>query len=351
MMQKTVSGLLVLGIGLMGLAWNGGAQDIALAMSPDKGHELTITAKRIAMHSPAQPDAAAKLGALEFVTALELTSKDKDFGGLSSIEIKEDGSAFLALTDRGHWLWAQLDLEQGRPVSVAAARMAQMLNADGKPLKAGWRDSESLTLADGRALVGLESNDRILAFDLVGGKNAELFSNPAPLFAAHGKDMDVPAEMLKHPRNGGLEAMVHMASGDLLAFSEHGRTSGGLLKLWLYKDGVAQSLFFDAPGDFVPTDAAQMPDGDILVLMRRFTPLTGVAALLVRFSAEDIVPGATLVGEELARLVPPLTVDNMEGLAVRKNPEGGDLVYMISDDNFSPLQRTILLVYALKEQP
>ena len=55
-----------------------------------------------------------------------------------------------------------------------------------------------------------------------------------------------------------------------------------------------------------------------------------------------------LIGDqELAQLVPPLSVDNFEGLAVHPDPAGGWLIYLLSDDNFNPLQRTLLLQFHL----
>jgi hypothetical protein len=52
----------------------------------------------------------------------------------------------------------------------------------------------------------------------------------------------------------------------------------------------------------------------------------------------------------LARLAPPLSVDNMEAMAVREEA-GGRSVYLGSDDNFMPFQRTLLLKFGLKEGP
>ena len=73
------------------------------------------------------------------------------------------------------------------------------------------------------------------------------------------------------------------------------------------------------------------------------------AARLARIAGGAIVPGAVLEGVEIARLSLPLTVDNFEGLAVRRDAAGGLLVYLVSDDNFNPLQRTLLLMFRLAE--
>jgi hypothetical protein len=59
-----------------------------------------------------------------------------------------------------------------------------------------------------------------------------------------------------------------------------------------------------------------------------------------------IAPGAVLVGQEIARLAPPLSLDNMEGLAITEEA-GQTMVWLISDDNFSPLERTLLMKFAL----
>ncbi len=40
-------------------------------------------------------------------------------------------------------------------------------------------------------------------------------------------------------------------------------------------------------------------------------------------------------------------IDNMEGLAVHRTDAGDIILTLISDDNFSPLQRTLLLQFRL----
>jgi hypothetical protein len=59
----------------------------------------------------------------------------------------------------------------------------------------------------------------------------------------------------------------------------------------------------------------------------------------LRITAAD---GSTL--DEL-RFAPPLTTDNYEGIAALPRPDGSVRFYLISDDNFSRLQRTLLLAF------
>ena len=43
-------------------------------------------------------------------------------------------------------------------------------------------------------------------------------------------------------------------------------------------------------------------------------------------------------------------IDNMEGLSVHRTPDNELVLTLVSDDNFSFLQRTILLQFTLLEQ-
>ena len=50
---------------------------------------------------------------------------------------------------------------------------------------------------------------------------------------------------------------------------------------------------------------------------------------------------------ELAQITPPISIDNFEGLAVFPEEKGGAIIYILSDDNFSPFQRTLLQQFRL----
>ena len=43
-------------------------------------------------------------------------------------------------------------------------------------------------------------------------------------------------------------------------------------------------------------------------------------------------------------------IDNMEGLALRRGQNGETLLYMLSDNNYSGRQRTLLLMFELRER-
>jgi hypothetical protein len=123
---------------------------------------------------------------------------------------------------------------------------------------------------------------------------------------------------------------------------------GGRAVGWVSDADGWSPLTYALSDGFVVTDLATLPSGDVLVLERRYALRIGVAARVRRIAKGAIAPGAELAGELLAELRPPLTVDNMEGLAARREAATGKtLIYMISDDNYSITQRTLLLMFEL----
>jgi hypothetical protein len=57
---------------------------------------------------------------------------------------------------------------------------------------------------------------------------------------------------------------------------------------------------------------------------------------------ERFVPARSVV---LAQMNVLVTVDNFEGVAARQMPDGRVRLYVVSDDNFSGKQRTLLMIY------
>ena len=86
----------------------------------------------------------------------------------------------------------------------------------------------------------------------------------------------------------------------------------------------------------------------MLVLSRHFSVMGGARARLERVPAAAIEGGATLQGTLVARFQHPLTVDNFEGVAAVQGEDGATLVYILSDDNFNFLQRTLLLLFRVR---
>ena len=60
-------------------------------------------------------------------------------------------------------------------------------------------------------------------------------------------------------------------------------------------------------------------------------------------------PGAVVDGPSIFEADLANEVDNMEGIDAHVTAEGETVLTIVSDDNFSPIQRTLLLQFTLVE--
>ena len=97
------------------------------------------------------------------------------------------------------------------------------------------------------------------------------------------------------------------------------------------------------------TDAALMPGGDVLLLERRFGWDSGLGARMRRVALDDIKPRALVDGSVLFEADLGYEIDNMEGLGVHRDAAGQIVLTLVSDDNFSAVQRTLLLQFIMAE--
>ncbi len=279
------------------------------------------------------------VGRLAFMRGFELVSNDERFGGLSGLEISADGRRLRAVSDRGHWIAASLAYDStGHLVGAGSWRAMVMLTPAGTPVRRYQRDAEGLARISRNAfLVSFEGRHRIwrypAAFDLP----------PVPVAS--------PPALKGAPVNGGLEAITVLSDGSVLGVTERHANEDGSLKGWLLENGTAHEIAYVPADGFSPTDLAAMPDGDVLLLERSFN-LLGMRARIVRLAKARLREarrrtGAKVRGEILAVLEHPLSVDNFEGLALRRDRAGRTLLYLVSDDNFIGLQRTLLLQFRL----
>ncbi|MSP81914.1 MAG: esterase-like activity of phytase family protein [Alphaproteobacteria bacterium] len=279
--------------------------------------------------------AARTVGSLTFLAGFQLDGIAPGFGGLSSLAIEPDGGSLIAVGDRGIWVEIALQHDaDGRLTGLGRASLHRLLGADGAPLSTADRDAEGLTrLADGGYAVSFEHRHRIDLYP-------QGLGGPARLFVPQGA---LPRMLA----NEGLEAIAALPDGRLVALVEAATTTGLHAGYVIAPDGTLAGFPYQTQPDFKPTDLARLPDGDLLVLERSASLVFGFAARLVRVSFALFRPGSVLIGTELGVVRPPNNVDNFEGLAVRADAAGGTLVYILSDDNFNPLQRTLLLQFRL----
>ena len=286
----------------------------------------------------AQPFALPDLpGPLRPLGGLVLAPDMLGGGGFSGVHLAPDLTLTL-ISDRGHWAEARLLLDGLTPIGLQPIRHGPLRDEAGKPIPRGFAaDAEALARRpDGTWLVAFERRHRIRAYRRLDGPGAYVAAPPG-LEAA--------------PPNGGLESLAVLQDGRLFAIAEIFTPPDRpeLRHAWLGAPGRWTPLYWQPAPGFHPTDAAILPDGSALVLERRFSLLGGFSARLV-MTAHDALrsarEGAVLRGETILMLNDaPLPAENWEAVAVTRL---GDqtLVALISDDNESVLQRSLLLLFA-----
>lgn len=289
----------------------------------------------------ARDPARVAVGRLRYMGGLALRSSDPRFGGLSGLRVREDGWA-LSVSDKGHWVAFRLVEEDGRLARIDSAHVAPLLDTLGQPLAADSDDAEALEWdTDGTAVVSFEGEHRLQVYRGVdparrGGLTmAALSVRPTP-------------QTSNWPANGGGEAYAAINEDGDVVIGEAATLGPDLHEAIAQFDGEIIRFAYRTPQGFEPTDAADLGRGELLVLHRRYSKESGVAASLALLDPAQLGdnPRKPIEGREIARLAPPLSIDNMEALAVRREGRR-TFVYLLSDDNFSKLQRTLLLKFEL----
>lgn len=304
---------------------------------------IEIKATPIESFQPREPS-RRQFGALEFRGGLELSAPHRQFGGLSAIRVAADGSHFIALTDKAHWLRGRIVYKGETPSGIANAEIAPILGPDGKTLGSrGWFDTEALAEDSGTLYVGLERVHRILRFDY--RKDGLL---------ARGQNVMVPPAMGKLPFNRGIECLLTAPKsgalvGALIAISERGLDEAGNIRGFIIGGKTSGEFTVRRKNEFDIVDCALTFDGGLVILERYFTWRTGVAMRLRRLSLAEVTAGAVLDGPVLIEADMGFQIDNMEGLSIHRAANGDTVLTFISDDNFSIIQRTILLQFTLRQ--
>lgn len=317
----------------------------AFAQSPPKAGEKIVKFETVALPINGfdlRDPLRREFGELEFRGGIEISSTQQGFGGFSGLRVSLDGTRFVSISDRGRWLRGKINYQDTRPIRLSDLEMAPMLGADGQPLALqGWFDTESLAEDGGIFYVGIERVNQIVRFDY--GKDGLL---------ARGQAIAVPPEIKTLPYNKGLEALAFVPrdkplGGTLIAISERGLDANGNILGFLIGGPSPGKFAFTRSNDFDITDAVITFDGDLLILERSFSLLRGAGMRIRRVPLTQVKPGAVIEGSVVFEADRNYQIDNMEGLSIHRGPAGETVLTLISDDNFSPLQRTILLQFTL----
>lgn len=312
-------GLAVLAVGGVRTIYPSDSQDITLrqlALNPD---------------NPAQ----RQVGALEFIEAWEMRSRNDDFGGISALMALNDGR-FVGIGDAGTVIGFGLTKDG----QIERSFIAPLPNLRGPNLNYEDRDSEGIAFNPdtGQYWVSFEQKHAIRRY-------SKSFARQTGIMR--------PREMQDWPDNKGAEAIIRLTDGRFIAIAE------------TVDDGTHPAILFSGdpvergstitpfrlrpPTGYRVTDGMQLTDGRIIMLNRSIGFPRGFTAKVSMLGSVSISRDAIITTDVIASLAPPLLVDNMEGIAVTSEADD-TILWLISDNNFSIFQRTILMKFRLSPQ-
>jgi hypothetical protein len=291
------------------------------------GPGVAVTAEPVALDPT--DHARQRLGNFAYAGGLKLTSdQTARLHGLSDLKLT-GGGRFVAVSDEGDLFRARFRLDAaGRLIGLDEASIAPLLGEDGLPL-------QGKLMADAEGLALLPGGDMLVSFE----RTHRIWLYPAK----GGPPRAVPKPDAQFPENDGMEALAALPSAGPDAYvvgaEEDDRT-------WICRLSAPCAPGYPLP----PRDGAgvvavaPLDDGRIAWLFRDFSPLTGSLITL------KVLDPAGKVLDEM-KLARPLTVDNFEGLAADPRADGRVRFYLVSDDNFSAAQRTLLLAFDWDPKP
>lgn len=253
-----------------------------------------------------------------------LTSSDPQFGGFSAL-LAGEGRTVTAFSDRG---WR---LDFAAPGGAAGEPPALTRVFPNPAVQHRFFDIEAAVRDPVTGTTWLASENR----------------HAIHRFAADGTP-DGRRElggMVSWTRNSGIEAMVRLGDGRFVVLPE-GQEEGLIFEGDPVEGADIARFRIAVPvRGYDITDAAVLPDGRLMVLLRKVvrpSPSTWPPFASLLAIGEVPEAGGTFALKTALSLDGILPRENYEGLALRERAAGEIEVWLISDDNVSVFQRSLL---------
>lgn len=271
---------------------------------------------------PVQAAEAVFVG--EFVWRLRLSG----LGGLSGLEVDDDGTGFVAVSDKGRFVTGRFQREGGVITDVLSPEVLPVRTVKGPPVGGYDIDSEGLARdAAGRLYVSFEGNDRVRLFPTPKDKATFLPTDP---------------DFYTFQENSSLEALAIGPDGAIYTMPERSGEWDRPFPVYRLRGDIWDQPFTIPRRDkYLAVGADFGPDGKFYLLEREFLWYGGFSARVRRFDlgADGFTNEETLLATRYGQY------DNLEGISVWQDADGATRMTMVSDDNFSRLQVTEFVEY------
>ncbi len=282
-----------------------------------------------------QPPLTSVSPRLSWRGGLSLAAWSASFGGFSGLLVDDQGSRITALTDKADFLSASLIYDSSGVLKTVAQATVKPLSVEPSIVRFKRFDSESLTrLGDGSIIVSFERAHRFRRY---------------PELNLNGTTLPNPVAIVHSSLNNGVEAVTDLPGNRFFAVAEKLRRQGGY-RAWIFDGNKWEILVYPRDQRWQATGATTSPDGDkVWLTERRFHGFTkGFESRIVELETNTIQPGAFLKPKVLAHF--GLGTDlgrNFEAISAIKRPNGETWIYLMTDNNFNPLQSTLLIAFAI----
>ncbi|MDP2120377.1 MAG: esterase-like activity of phytase family protein [Hoeflea sp.] len=313
----------------------------ATSVLPLRAEDETLDIRsRLITHFKVGSD-QTRFGDFEFLGGLELSSSSPTLGGMSAIRLSEGRESFLGVMDTGFWYAGRFERDDtGVLTGISSFTVSPILDADGAASDEKWRfDAEGLVIRGEDVLVSFERQSRV---DIYPAKS------PGGSRPTGSLPLLIPLKELRS--NRGLETITvapdaSALAGAVVVVSEKSLNERGDIYAAILT-GPSKGVFFvkrHAPYDI--TDGDFLPNGDLLLLERRFSIAGGIGMRIRRIDGSRLGPGNLVDGPVVLEADFGHQIDNMEGLDVTTDDQGEIFITLVSDDNHSILQRNLILEF------
>ncbi|WP_307366635.1 esterase-like activity of phytase family protein [Brevundimonas sp. SORGH_AS_0993] len=298
------------------------------APDPHPAQGWTPTEARLKAVGLGLPGGAVLAPGVDFAGGLEIVAAPGSaLHSLSDLKLTGE-RGLVSVSDVGDLVQADLRLDRrGRLIGLDRIRARRLTLPDGSPIvEKADGDAEGLILTpQGDLLISFERRHRLWTYGPLSA-----LTTPRPL-----RIPDFP-----FTENDGLEGVAAAPGGWRVAGEAGGVWDCGPARCVVVTPPPAEPV---PDSEYRITGMDRDPSGDgWFVVERRFRPPFDARGRIRRMA-----PDGSL-GPVLVELKLPGTTDNFEGIAAQARPAGTRL-YILSDDNFNPAQRTLLLAFDLPQ--
>jgi hypothetical protein len=172
-----------------------------------------------------------------------------------------------------------------------------------------------------------------------------------PTASAVPQRLALPSSLHRAIARHGVEALAVVPgpgpqAGAIFVATE--TADAGEAGAWLVSGGRARPIALARDPEWAITGADFLPNGDLVIAERRFRRPIWVGMRIRRVARQQLgepgpIRGSVLIEADLSH-----EIDNMEAIAAHRGPGGHTFLTLLSDDNRSLLQRTLILRFEMR---